>query len=306
MGNFFKKIFNKRQKPKQPITKKELDDSGRPVSSDLPTTPNGTKSSERVEPLQFQASSGQSVGRQREHNEDALFCQTSTLASNGTELPFGLYIVADGMGGHQFGEVASNLAVRSMAEHIMSKLYTPLISLDGKPPEQSIKEILEMGVQNAHQEVQNKASGGGTTITSVLMLGNQMSIAHVGDSRVYSVDSLGKLKPLTRDHSLVQRLQELGQITPEEAAVHPQRNVLYRALGQSEPFDAEIIINPLPRDGYLLICSDGLWGVVPEDEIGDLILNAGSTLEACQEMVKAANEAGGPDNITAILVKLPG
>jgi serine/threonine protein phosphatase PrpC len=113
------------------------------------------------------------------------------------------------------------------------------------------------------------------------------------------------MKPLTRDHSLVKRLEELGQLTPEEAAIHPQRNVLYRALGQGEPFEPEVITAPVPDSGYLLICSDGLWGVVPERELGMIIKNSTTLHDACQYMVDAANEAGGPDNISAILVRLP-
>ena len=113
------------------------------------------------------------------------------------------------------------------------------------------------------------------------------------------------MKPLTRDHSLVRRLEELGQLTPEEAAIHPQRNVLYRALGQGEPFEPEIITAPLPQPGYLLVCSDGLWGVVPEERMGEIIKSAPLLSTACQGLIDAANAAGGPDNISAILVRLP-
>ena len=98
---------------------------------------------------------------------------------------------------------------------------------------------------------------------------------------------------------------ELGQITTDEAAVHPQRNVLYRALGQGEPFEPDVKTIQLPDSGYLLLCSDGLWGVVPDEEIYRLIMDACSTEEACQSLIEAANQAGGPDNITAILVRLP-
>ena len=132
-----------------------------------------------------------------------------------------------------------------------------------------------------------------------------MTIAHVGDSRAYTVSEDGQVEVLTRDHSLVQRLVELGQITDEEAAVHPQKNVLYRALGQGEPFSPDIRTIPTPQHGYLLICSDGLWGVVPEEQIIKIILESENPQDACSALVAAANEAGGPDNITAILVHLP-
>jgi protein phosphatase len=137
------------------------------------------------------------------------------------------------------------------------------------------------------------------------VFGDQLTIAHVGDSRAYTIKPDGRMEALTRDHSLVKRLEELGQLTAEEAAVHPQRNVLYRALGQGEPFDAEVTTSPLPKSGYLLICSDGLWGVISNDTIFNLISIAPSPAAACQFLVTAANTAGGPDNISAILIRLP-
>jgi serine/threonine protein phosphatase PrpC len=265
----------------------------------VPTTADGLK------PPQLMAGCGQSVGRQREHNEDALFSLTTTIANNGGNLQFGLYVVADGMGGHQHGEVASEIATRSMAEYVIRNLYTPLFSVQPQPPDETLQEILENGVSYAHDSILANVSGGGTTLTTVLILGKQMIIAHVGDSRVYLIDMHGEMRALTRDHSLVKRLVELGQLTPDEAAIHPQRNVLYRALGQGEPFEPETITAPLPQPGFLLICSDGLWGVVPEEELGKIIITADTPQQACATMVEAANAAGGPDNISAILVRLP-
>ncbi len=113
------------------------------------------------------------------------------------------------------------------------------------------------------------------------------------------------MQAVTKDHSLVGRLIELGQITEEEAAVHPQRNVLYRALGQSEPFEPDLDIQTFPRPGHLMICSDGLWGVVPEEEMRRIIMNSPSLPDACQQLTAAANDAGGPDNITVILGSIP-
>jgi protein phosphatase len=139
-----------------------------------------------------------------------------------------------------------------------------------------------------------------------LILGEQITLAHVGDSRAYHIDKDGQMEVLTRDHSLVRRLEELGQITHEEAAVHPQRNVLYRALGQGEPFDPDIKTMHVPGGGHLLICSDGLWGVISEADIKTIVTGHLQLDEACQALVDAANAAGGPDNITAILVRLPG
>jgi PPM family protein phosphatase len=260
---------------------------------------------EQLEPPQLLAACGQSIGQQREHNEDALFTLTTCLVSDTRQIPFGLYIVADGMGGHQNGEVASALAVRALASYVTRKIYLPLFSLNADPPEESLQEIMQKGVIEAHQAIMKQANGGGTTLTAALIWGEQMTLAHVGDSRAYLILLDGTMESLTRDHSLVRRLEELGQLTPEEAAIHPQRNVLYRALGQGEPFDPDVVIAPLPKPGYLLLCSDGLWGVINQTQIYNIIISSPSPQEACQKLVEAANAAGGPDNISAILIHLP-
>lgn len=259
-----------------------------------------------IEPPQLIVACAQSVGKQRDHNEDALFTLTTTLTSDYSNLPFGLYIVADGMGGHQHGEIASGIAIRSMAGFIVRKLYAPLLSLKPSSPEESILEIMQEGVQDAHRSITRQVPGGGTTLTAALILGNQLTLAHVGDSRAYLVGKNGGMEALTRDHSLVKRLVELGQITLDEAAVHPQRNVLYRALGQGEPFDPDVSSIRMPEAGYLLLCSDGLWSVVPDEVMHQIIMNTVEMDQACKLLVEAANQAGGPDNISAILIRLPG
>lgn len=258
-----------------------------------------------LQTAQFQAGCAHSAGRQREHNEDALFTLTTNLVSAADNLPFGLYVVADGMGGHRQGEIASGIAVRAMASYVLQQLYLPLFRLPPVPPEASLQEIMRQGMQDAHRAILAQIPGGGSTMTAALVLGDQMTLGHVGDSRAYAIAPDGSLQALTRDHSLVKRLEELGQITRDEAAVHPQRNVLYRALGQGEPFDAEIATHPIPASGSLLICSDGLWGVVPEAEIARLARSAPTPALACQQLVEAANAAGGPDNVAAILVRFP-
>lgn len=258
----------------------------------------------RLEPPQLIVGLGQSVGRQRDVNQDSLYSFSSTLASNTTQVPFGLFIVADGMGGHQHGEVASETGARLMAEHILEKLYLPLINPKNVTPTQSLLEIMKEGVLEAHQAIMEKTPDGGTTLTACLILGRQMTIAHVGDSRAYHVATDGTMQLLTRDHSLVRRLEEMGQITSEEALTHPQRNVLYRALGQGEPFDPEIQSHRIPPSGYLLICSDGLWGVVEEKQISTVISTGAAPQVICQQLVDMANDAGGPDNISIILVKV--
>ncbi len=163
---------------------------------------------------------------------------------------------------------------------------------------------MEKGMQEAQQAVVKRAPGGGTTLTATLILGEQVTVAHVGDTRAYFLYPDGRMHAITQDHSLVHRLVELGQINEDEASNHPQRNVLYRAIGQAEPYRPDIDTFQIPHPGSLLICSDGLWGVVPEADIFRIVKNSPNPSIACHELTKAANAAGGPDNISVVLVQI--
>jgi len=276
--------------PDQNANNSKTDIFGQPIQLDLP---------------QFIVGCGHSAGLQRDHNEDALFTLTTNLVSEDRVIPFGLYIIADGMGGHQHGEVASSIAIREVAKYVIQKIYLSYMGLEDGQSEESVQEILKTSISQAHRMILKVAQGGGTTLTAALIMGDKLTIAHVGDSRAYTISLDGHPEALTQDHSLVKRLVELGQITVEEAAVHPQRNVIIRALGQGEPFEPDIATYPLPRLCHLLLCSDGLWGVVPEELLVRIINSATSPQTACQYLANAANEAGGPDNITMILIRLP-
>ncbi len=290
-------LFKKKKQPAvydvktAPLTEEQL----RAVSAGatIPTTP------------QLIIGVGQSIGMQRDHNEDSIFVQSSILGGDAREMVFGLFILADGMGGYQHGEVASSVATSAMAHYILKKIFMPMISVKGDQPSDPLQEIMQLAVTEAQTAVTKSAPGGGTTLTSAFILGDQVTLAHVGDSRAYFIYSDGRVQPITRDHSLVRRLQELGQINDKEAAEHPQRNVLYRALGQSEPFEPDISTYPFPNGGYLMICSDGLWGVVPESEFFGMIKSSPTLTIACQKFLDAANAGGGPDNISVILVQYP-
>ncbi len=260
----------------------------------------------RYDIQQLVAGTGQSVGKQRELNEDSLLAITSTLAGNSGSLPFGLYIVADGMGGHQYGEVASNAAVRVVAGYVMKKFSPYLFSLNPVQPEESLQEIMQAAVREAQKTIQHEAPSSGTTLTAALVLGQQVTIAHVGDSRAYHIHPDGRAEVVTRDHSLVKRLEELGHISAEQAANYPHRNVLYRALGQGDILEPDIFTIAFPQAGYLMLCSDGLWGVLSDQDIVRIIKEAPSLPRACQSLVEAANSAGGPDNISVVLVQLIG
>jgi PPM family protein phosphatase len=258
---------------------------------------------EEVYPAQWLTGSAQSVGRQREHNEDALFCMNSVIAEGSTSTSFGIFIIADGMGGHEYGEVASSTAVHVMGENLVKDIFLTFLNIQSGAQTESLQEKMENAVEQVQKLVMKKAPGGGTTMTAAVLLGDKVTLAHVGDSRAYFVHAEGRMEPITQDHSLVRRLQELGQITEDEAISHPQRNVLYRAIGQAEPFRPDIQTLEMPPRASLMICSDGLWGVISDKEMFRIIRSSDGPAAACGQLVKAANEAGGPDNITVILVE---
>jgi serine/threonine protein phosphatase PrpC len=294
--DFVKKIL-RREEPKVPEIK----------TSPLPEDPNkiAVPRTLHLEPPQLLTGTGQSIGMQRDHNEDTIFSYNSILSGNGDAIPVGIFIVADGMGGHQHGEIASGVAIRALSSYLVRKIMLPFYNIRNDQQLEPLQEVMQQGIREAQIAVIKNAPGGGTTLTAAFVLGDQVTIGHVGDSRAYFVYPDGRAQSITRDHSLVRRLQELGQLTEDEAAVHPQRNVLYRAIGQGEPFDADISTHQMPRPGSLMICSDGLWNVVPEKEIARIINTYPAPILASKELVRSANEHGGPDNISVILVQFP-
>jgi PPM family protein phosphatase len=255
------------------------------------------------QPPQVLVGTAQSVGMQRENNEDSLFAVNLIISDSVSQLPFGLFIMADGMGGYLHGEVASRAAVRAFSDFINRKLMPSIISIDSGPLNESLQELMEEGVRESQQAVLRRAPGGGTTLTAALLLGEQVTLAHVGDSRGYFIYPDGRIQLMTNDHSLVKRLVDLGQLTEEQAHNYPQKNVLYRALGQLDPFKPDILSHMMPHPGYMVLCSDGLWGVIPDADIFKIVTSAANPSEACQTLVDAANAAGGPDNISVIVVQ---
>jgi serine/threonine protein phosphatase PrpC len=305
VADFFHKLFGKKEEPDKQKPK-QVDMATTAPLSDQQINTIIANQNLKYEMKQLVASVGQSVGKQREHNEDSVLALTSTISGSAQSIPFGLYIVADGMGGHQFGEVASNAAIRIMGGNITKKFHSYLYNLPTQTLQESLQEVMEASIMEAHQYVQREAPGSGTTVTAALVLDQQVTIAHVGDSRAYSIYPDGRVEPITRDHSLVKRLEELGHLSKDEAENFPHRNVLIRALGQGETLEADIFTVPFPQTGYLMICSDGLWGVINEKDIIRGINEAPNLHRACQNLVEAANAAGGPDNITVILAQMIG
>jgi protein phosphatase len=262
-------------------------------------------SSTSVEVCKFNVGWMTDVGQVRGHNEDALFVITAACEDDHLAPGFGLFVLGDGMGGHRSGEVASSLAVRTVADHVMERFYLPtLISHEHSTDQPALNEVLIDAVQTANNAVAAEVPGGGTTLTCALMLGTRVYIAHVGDSRAY-IFADHQVDQVTHDHSLVDRLVELGELTRDEAAVHPQKNVLYRAVGQEGVLEVDTAVRTLPAGGFLLICCDGLWSLLEDDVMMSILERASSPQDACEALIASANEAGGHDNITAIVVKSP-
>jgi PPM family protein phosphatase len=236
------------------------------------------------------------VGCHRAENEDN-FCYAEPEDDLDFQRKGRLAVVADGMGGHEGGKLASAIAVEAVRDEYLNHP-------DGDP-----LQALQSAFQNAHSAIQEyvrqhpELDGMGTTCTAVAILNSQLCYGHVGDSRLYLIRSYN-ISRITRDHSQVERLVQDGLITPEEAAVHPQRNVLTAAMGV-EPAAADFSVTPLPLEpgDILLISTDGLHGLVSDQE---LLASAAAQppADACQELVRMAKARGGFDNITLQILRI--
>lgn len=245
------------------------------------------------------------VGLQRELNEDALLAIDYKLDMAGRPLNAGLYVVADGMGGHESGEIASALAVQSMANVVGPALIELLADSAGGLAEARLHDLALQAVERANRAVfeegRRRGNDMGTTLTFALVVGDHAVIGNVGDSRTYLLRD-GALQRVTKDHSLVQRLLDMGQITPDEVYTHPHRNAITRSLGERPQVQLDLFALRLqPGDG-LLCCSDGLWEMVRDPQIQELVLAEPDPQRAAQRLIEAANANGGEDNITAVLV----
>ncbi|MBN2007395.1 MAG: serine/threonine-protein phosphatase [Anaerolineae bacterium] len=299
LKTFFQQLLGGKQieKPAEKAVEPEI--LGTDVET-LPVEPPHTK--EQLHSGTFALGWLTDVGRVRGHNEDALFVFMGEQNASDATLPFALLMLADGMGGHQAGEVASSLSLRVAAHHLISQVYAPLLS--GSSGDLSLHEIVSEAVSKANRLITQDVPGSGCTLTCGLILGQRIFIGHVGDSRAYLLRQGEPLKCLTKDHSLVSRLKEMGQLTEEEAAVHPQRNVLTRAIGQGDSLEVDVTTHKLQPGDRLLLCSDGLWTMMEESDITRTIEESASPAQACVRLVGAANAAGGNDNITVVLAEV--
>jgi PPM family protein phosphatase len=245
------------------------------------------------------------IGQARQVNQDHVFALTATLPREGGDIQMGLFIVADGMGGHAGGEIASRMAISAATRHVLADLLVP--ALDGDVSA-AVRSMIVAALQDANRAVWDHArsvgSDMGTTCTLALLLGHTLHLGHVGDTRAYLV-SPSAIRQLTDDHSAVGRLIELGQLDPAEAREHPLRSQLYRTVGQMPEVAVDLVTEPLGDATHLLLASDGLWGLVEDPVLQSTILDAATPQAACGALIDLANAAGGDDNISAIVVQLP-
>jgi serine/threonine protein phosphatase PrpC len=265
------------------------------------------------------------AGRQRELNEDRFYYRIIQASDEG---PLGLFAVADGMGGHLAGEVASHWTVGTLKREL-APLFRPqdpsltrrldaeaLVAVGSgvtvRLEETELARLLLHAVERANQVLMgyarkhpDKAGDMGSTLTMVVVEDDRATVAHVGDSRAYLWRD-GRLQKLTEDHSVPGALVKQGKITPEEAQAHPHRHVLYSCLGLKPGIEVDIYpaVTLQPGDG-LLLCTDGLWDMVyPAERLEALLASSGDLPTICRRLVNAANEAGGEDNITVVMVRV--
>jgi len=287
--------------------------------------------------LKLTAADKTDVGKQREQNEDYVYKRVESSEEGDR----GLFIVADGMGGYKAGEVASKLAIETISKALdffFKPVHDqPTIKLDraslnsnktsntnpsptSAPGPQKTQKLSETqaveviadqfssAIQQANKaivrygEQKTAARGLGSTVTAMLIQNKQAYIANVGDSRTYLLRE-NKLTPITRDHSLVARLVESKQIEPEDVYTHPQRNLIYRSLGAGHKnVEVDVFHEMLQPGDKLLLCSDGLWEMIRHQDLLNALSEQSSPQAICDKLIKLANENGGEDNITAIVI----
>lgn len=231
------------------------------------------------------------IGSKRSMNQDSLYCNENQVGSFQN-----LFIVADGMGGHRAGDHASKLCVESIVSSIEKSGHKTPVT------------IFEEAVTNANRTVYEEAKanpeydGMGTTMVACTLLGDKLYIANIGDSRLYLIDD--EIQQITSDHSLVEEMVKIGNITEREARVHPHKNIITRALGIDSSVHADYFEISVNKFNYILMCSDGLSNMLEDEDMEYIIKHSETVEQAVNKLVDKANENGGDDNITVIVVRI--
>jgi PPM family protein phosphatase len=266
------------------------------------------------------------VGRERRHNEDGVTAFDLATATDGRTGACALFAVSDGMGGHNAGEIASMTALKSlvtsmhggfvprMAEAAWYQFPDHVYNYHFKKtrrraPVPDPRQALVQSVRRANHDVielsrKNPAFFGmGATLTAALLVDSRLTVASVGDSRCYVLQG-GRMGQVTRDHTIVNQMVELGRITEEEAASHPGRNFLYKCLGSDERAEIDVFEVDLVPPAWILLSSDGLTNMVTDREIQEVLLACRQPHQGARQLIRMANRAGGKDNISVILVRV--
>ncbi len=238
------------------------------------------------------------IGKRREKNQDSIFVSNDSIGI----LP-NLLIVADGMGGHKAGEVASDLAIKAFCDYISSH-----DSIELKTRE-DVTILLKLAIKHANKIVYDKSQlddrckGMGTTMTAITVIDDIVYLAHVGDTRMYLINDTSIFQATT-DHSLVQEMVEKGYISQDDMSDHPQRHIITRAVGTYATIKVDTLIYSLSKVKYLLMCSDGLSGMVTNEEMHQILNECNGDIDAAtNSLIDLANEHGGVDNISVIIAK---
>lgn len=230
------------------------------------------------------------IGKKRKLNQDYVFT---------SEIPVGklanLFIVADGMGGHNAGDYASKYTIETIVEEIE------------KSKDTSVVKILEKAIQSANRHIRKKSqeseglNGMGTTVVAATIHGDEMCVANVGDSRLYVINQ--EIKQITEDHSLVEEMVRMGGIRREQARSHPKKNIITRAIGAEDELEIDFFQVKLKKGDFVLLCSDGLTNMIEDEEIRMILQGQRDIVEKAEALVATANNNGGKDNIAVILIE---
>ena len=241
-------------------------------------------------------------GQHHDQNEDAIDLRVYSRIGGGK---LGLFAIADGLGGQDSGEVASQMALDSLWRESRERVWEPLLrgaSLDEEEVETALRDAIAVANADVYQARIERSSEMSTTLTVVMIVDDVAYIGNVGDSRTYLWNTSG-LQKLTKDHSLVQRLVDSGRIQPEDVYTHPERNVIYQSVGDRADVQVDTIRHKLMPDDRLVLCSDGLWEMVRTEGLEDMLLAEIDPQRASDQLVQNANLAGGEDNISVIIVQ---
>ena len=243
------------------------------------------------------------IKRKRDPNEDSIAAIQGTCTYKEQLIPFDLFIVADGMGGHENGQEASRIAIQTMTQSVLQNMVTSTELTDTL-----FSKILVHGVQQANMTIwqsnQEKGANMGTTLTAALVIGSKAYVVNVGDSRTYMYRRGKGLSQITRDHSLVARLVARGLIASDDIYTHPERNLVERGLGDKRSVEVDCFTVDLHARDWLLLCSDGLWEMVRDPEIERIMKKEGDPSQMSDLLVQAALKGGGVDNVSVIVARV--